>query len=126
MNAACIGHNRSDLESISQNESWVTDSRFAKPARVVRVLLERNDDDLVLHLKLAHDSGHSEMEWRFVGVIQLKFRGESTDLLGLVLLQCEDLTSHGWEGTRFKVKDYEEEFVSFLCRDIEEVVASPA
>jgi hypothetical protein len=106
-------------------KNWSTDNRFAKAARVIRVVLARdNDDGLILQLKLTYDSDHSEMEWRFVGVTQLQFHGESTDLLALVLLQCEDVSSHGWEGIRFRVKDYEEEFVSFLCADIQEVVGS--
>ncbi len=105
-------------------KSWLNDHRFAKSARVVRVLLERSDEGLILFLKLIADSDHSEMEWRFVRVTQLKFRGESTELLGLVLLQCEDVTSQGWEGIRFRVKDYEGEFLSFFCEDIEEVEMS--
>jgi len=39
-------------------------------------------------------------------------------------MQCEDIRSNGWEDARFEVKDYEEEFVSFLCRDVDEVVSS--
>ena len=105
-------------------KSWTMDSRFAKPARVIRVFLERTEEGLTLRLKLNHGPGRSDMEWCFRGVTQLRFRGESTELLELVLLQCENVASQGWEETRFRVKDYEEEFVSFFCTDIQEVGTS--
>jgi hypothetical protein len=92
-----------------------------KVARVQRVLVERADERLNLLLKLADAADHTEVEWHFDGVTQLQFLGESTDLLGLVLLKSEDLTSSGWDGVRYRVKDYEEEFVSFYCMGIREV-----
>jgi len=100
---------------------WTKDSPLAKPARITRVLLERNEAGLVLLLKVQSDADHSEVELRFVGVTKLRFRGETTELLGLVLLQFEEMTSQGWEETRFRVKDYEEEFLSFYCRSIEKI-----
>lgn len=32
---------------------------------------------------------------------------------------AEDISARGWDGARFLVKDYEEEFMSFVCRDID-------
>ena len=94
----------------------IGDSRFSKPVRVVRLLLERNEEGLSLTLR--SDADGAEVELRFVGVSQLRFRGATTGLLGLVLLQYEDIASQGWEDIRFRVTDYEEEFVSFYCADI--------
>jgi hypothetical protein len=85
----------------------------------VRVLLERNDGNMSLVLALQSSADQSEAELRFNRITQLRFRGDTTDLSGLVLLQCEDVASRGWEGVRFMVKDYEEEFISFYCDDIE-------
>jgi hypothetical protein len=103
--------------------NWLSDPRFRIAARVVRVRLERDESGLTLFLRFAVPN-HGEMEWRFTRVSQLRFRGRSTELLGLVRMQCEDIRSNGWEDAHFQVKDYEEEFVSFLCRDIDEVPSS--
>ena len=93
---------------------------FSKAARVKRVLVERAEEGLSFSLSFADPADQTQVEWRFDGVTQLRFRGEATDLLGLVLLQSEDLTSSGWDGARYRVKDYEEEFVSFYCMAIQE------
>ena len=93
---------------------------FSKTARVQRVLVERAGEGLTLSLRLSDAADHTEVDWYFDGVTQLRFRGESTDLLNLVLLQSEDLTSNGWDGVRYRVTDYEEEFVSFYCIGIGE------
>jgi hypothetical protein len=105
---------------------WTKESPLAKPARITRVLLERNEEGLVLLLKVRSDAEESEVELRFIGVTQLRFRGETTELLGLVLLQFKEMTSQGWEEARFRVKDWEEEFLSFYCKTIERVVAPPS
>lgn len=101
-----------------------SDDRFSSPVRIRRVVLERQEGELVLLLKVVFEANLSEVEWRFSGVSQLRFRGETTDLLGIVRLQCEDIASQGWEGKRFRVKDYEEEFISFFCGDFGEVPQS--
>ena len=31
---------------------------------------------------------------------------------------AEDVSSDGWRGVRFHVKDYEDPFISFLCGDM--------
>jgi hypothetical protein len=98
-----------------------SDSPFTKPTRIVRVLLERREQGLELVIRFRREANHFEQDLRFVGVTELQFRGETTDLTGLVLLQCEDISSRGWENAHFRVKDYEEEFVSFYCRAIEDV-----
>lgn len=100
---------------------WKEDARFKKASRVSRVVLEREGDNLQLQLHLSTDV--IEMRWRFAGVTQLRFRGEATDLQGLVLLEAEDITQKGWEGARFRIRDIEEEFISFLCSDVAEVTS---
>ena len=73
------------------------------------------------------DRRRSSPEFRYgtcFRATQLRFLSASTDLLGLVLLQCEDVSSLGWEGIRYRVQDIEEEFVSFFCCDIAEVVVA--
>ncbi len=99
----------------------IRDIGFSKTAKVQRVLVERSEEGLTLSIRLADAADHTVVEWYFDGVTELRFRGDSTDLLGLVRLQSEDLASHGWDGVRFRVKDYEEEFVSFYCMAIREV-----
>ncbi len=82
------------------------------------------DQGLTLSLGLTSEADHTEAEWRFAGVTQLRFRGDSTELLGILLLQCEDVSSLGWDGTRYRVRDYEEEFVSFYCEAIQVIPRS--
>jgi hypothetical protein len=94
------------------------DSRLAKPLPVVRVLVERAVEGLSLSLSFQPSSGGAPVEVRFLGVTQLRFRGEGVDLGGLVLLQSEDVEAQGWENIRYRVKDYEEEFVAFYCAEI--------
>ncbi len=94
---------------------------LAKPARVVRVLIERAEKELSLTLTLAYEAAQSVIEWRFEGVTQLRFRGDCTDLLNVVVLQCDDIRNQGWEGASYRVRDYEEEFVSFFCMQVTEV-----
>ena len=93
----------------------IGDSRFSHPARVVQLSIERTEDKLGLRLTLENTVEKVRLEVRFVGVRQLRFRTDPTDLLGLVLMQCDNVTDRGWEGIRFEIKDYEEEFISFYC-----------
>ncbi|RYZ12615.1 MAG: hypothetical protein EOO70_09050 [Myxococcaceae bacterium] len=90
----------------------------SRPARVVRLLVERTDDELIVHLELRGDADPCGVHLCFEGVIQLRFLGEETDLGGLVLLQFRDMSADGWEGIRLRVEDYEGEFISFYCRDV--------
>jgi len=53
------------------------------------------------------------------GVADVKFRGERTELKELVLLLAEEISSSGLEGARYSGKEYEEEVISFVCREIE-------
>ena len=93
--------------------------RVAPPGRVVRVVLERDEDGLTVVLWLVPEGESVATEIKFRGASGVRFLGEDTALTGLVHLLAEDITSRGWEGIRFRVKDSEEELVSFLCRDIE-------
>jgi hypothetical protein len=87
-------------------------------SRVVLISLSRDGDELSLVLRLRDQQARSEVSYEFLNVSDLRFRGERTELKELVLLLAEDVTSDGWEGVRFRVKDYEEEFISFLYREI--------
>lgn len=85
----------------------------------MRLVLEWTAEVLSLTLTVRPQHRTTTTELRFVGVRELRFRGERTELQEIVLLTAEDVSSHGWEGVRFRVKDYEEEFISFLCAEIE-------
>lgn len=85
---------------------------------MVLISLSRDGDELSLVLRLRDQQARSEVSYEFLNVSDLRFRGERTELKELVLLLAEDVTSDGWEGVRFRVKDYEEEFISFLYREI--------
>ena len=93
--------------------------RIADPSRVVRMILERDDKELSITFVLLPEGSRSTIEVRCRGVGDMRFRGETTELTELVLLLAEDISSTGWEGARYRVKDYEEEFVSFVCRSID-------
>lgn len=97
-----------------------TSVRLTAPSRVVRLVLERPaDQELMITLTLVSDGTSSTNEVRFRGVSDVHFRGDRTELSGIVLFLVEDISSRGWEGARFRVKDYEEEFLSFQCREID-------
>ena len=103
--------------------NWRNDTRLAEPLRVTRVVLEREGNGLILSLRLRNDSDASEVELIFLDVTDLRFRSTTIELTGLVLLQFEDIRKNGWEGIHFCVKDYEEEFILFYCRDIKEAAS---
>jgi len=81
--------------------------------------LERTKSELVLVMSLVPLTAGPQIDLRFVGVSDLTFRGERTELTGIVLLIADDISARGWDGSKFRVKDYEEEFISFVCREIE-------
>lgn len=88
--------------------------------RVYHLSLEKAEDGLALTLRMRAASSNRELTVRFAGVTELRFRGPTTDLNGLVRLQLEDVAAAGMEEVRFRVKDYEEEFVSFSCRSFDD------
>src|SRR5690242_19012989 len=91
--------------------------RLAGPARIVRLVLDRNSDkELTIVLNLIPEGQSSTIELRFCGASDVRFRGERTELKEIVILFAEDISSSGWEGANFRVKDYEEDFISFVCR----------
>ena len=93
--------------------------RLAEPSRIVRLVLERSDDDLTITFRLLPHGASDPIEVRCRGAADVRFRGERTELKELVLLVAEEISSSGWEGARYFVKDYEEEVISFVCRDID-------
>ena len=94
------------------------ESRLAEPSRVVRIGIERSDAGLLISLSLVPIDSSRVIELRFVGASDVQFLGERTELSEIVLLLAEDITSRGWEGLNFRVRDYENEFLSFVCREI--------
>jgi hypothetical protein len=84
-----------------------------------RLVLRREGEELTLVLTVASEASDVSVVVVFRGVSDLKFLGERTLLTECVLLVARDISADGWEDARFRVKDYEEEFVSFVCREIE-------
>lgn len=92
--------------------------RLAPPSRVVALVLDRDEEELRMTLRLRPDGGGDPLELRFSGVTSLRFRGATVELNEIALLLAEDISTRGLERIRFHVKDYEEELVSFECREI--------
>jgi hypothetical protein len=70
-------------------------------------------------VNLVPQGASNAIELRFKGALDVRFRGERTELTEIVDLLVDDISSREWEGARFRVKDYEEEFISFVCREID-------
>jgi hypothetical protein len=94
--------------------------RLADPSRVVRIAIDRSNDDLTITFHLLPLGASEPIEVRFIGAADVRFRGDRTELKEIVLLMVEDISSRGLEGANFLVKDYEEEFISFVCRKIDQ------
>jgi hypothetical protein len=92
--------------------------KLAEPSRVKEIVLSRTEEELVVRIRLVPEGGIEEADYVFRGVGDLRFRGERTDLTQIVALAIEDITNFGWDGVRYRVRDYEEEFVSFLCQEV--------
>lgn len=90
---------------------------LTEAGRVRSLMLERLDEELVLSMTLVQLGAPRAVTLTFRGVASLRFQGEYTELNEVVLLVAADISSRGWEGARFSVRDYEEEFVGFTCRD---------
>lgn len=98
---------------------------LAESSRVVRLTLDRMSGELCLRLLLEGAESGADLSLTFFGVSELRFRSERTELMELVLLVVEDLSSRGLEDVRFRVKDSEEEFASFYCREIRKESIAP-
>ncbi|MEZ4299186.1 MAG: hypothetical protein R3B70_29825 [Polyangiaceae bacterium] len=83
--------------------------------------LSRCNDDLTVTFVLMPLEADEAVKLRCTGVSDLRFRGPNTDLNGIVLLMAQDISARGWEGIRLQVVDYDEEFVSFYCREVEKI-----
>lgn len=85
----------------------------------IQMSLEAEDMSLVLLIKFhPRHSPQDDMEFWFKGVRDLRFHGNPTILGGVVVLKIEDMLSSGWERIQYRVKDDEEEFISFFCSDL--------
>jgi hypothetical protein len=93
--------------------------RLADLSRIVRLVFDRGDDDLTITFRLLPQGASEPIEVRCRGAADVRFRGERTELKELVLLLAEEISSSGWEGAKYRVKDYEEEVISFVCREID-------
>jgi hypothetical protein len=91
---------------------------LAGVSRVVSLSLSRDGEGLSIVLRMREEESRTEIGYEFSNVSNVKFRGERTELNELVLIMSEDISSNGWEGVRFRIGDYEEEFLSFLCGDM--------
>ncbi|MEO7596178.1 MAG: hypothetical protein ABI134_33520 [Byssovorax sp.] len=81
--------------------------------------LEAEDMSLFLLIKFhPRHLPQNAREFWFKGVRDLRFQGDPTILGGVVVLNIEDISSSGWEGIRYRVKDQEGEFISFFCSDV--------
>ena len=96
--------------------------RLGALSRVLELSLLRDGESLSLFLRMREEGTNEEVRYTFSDVSDLRFRGERTELKELVLLLSEDVSSDGWERVRFRVKDYEEEFISFLCGDLHRLI----
>lgn len=96
-----------------------TSFRLAAPGRVTRLVLERDQDELSIVLRILPEADAGAVEVRCSGAYDVQFLGERTELNELVLLLAEDVSSSGWEGAKFRVMDSEEELISFVCREID-------
>jgi hypothetical protein len=92
--------------------------RLSGPGRILRIELERLENELVLQITHSGDE-HASERLRFRHARDVRFRGETTELVELATLMVRDVAADGWDGVRFHVRDYEEEVISFYCRAIE-------
>lgn len=97
--------------------------RLCAPSRAVRLVLERGKDgmDIIMTLRPIEPAIPHEVRLKFGRVSNVRFRGERTELTEIVSLFARDVSQDGLEGIRFLVRDDEEEFISFGCREIEEL-----
>ena len=91
--------------------------KLCELSRVEEVVLAREGEELILRLRLIAEPGGEQTAFTFHDVRDLRFRSQPIDLGGLVVLMKENVINHGWDKVRFRIKDYEEEFISFYCRD---------
>ena len=83
--------------------------------RVVELALRRDSSGLQLILRLQPVDQSSVVTLYFSGVVDLRFLGPTTELNNLVTLEVEDISTRGWEDLQYRVRDVEEEFLSFYC-----------
>lgn len=87
-------------------------------SRVLRLVLERRSSELSLNLRLREIDSDRVLEITFGHVSDLRFRRPPT-LSEIVLLLSENVSSFGLERLHYRIKDAEEEFISFWCETIE-------
>lgn len=91
-------------------------TRVCAPGRIARVVLEQGEGGLSLVVTMRPLDGLRSIVVRFHDVRDLRFRGESVELISrVVLLLARDMTADGWDGVRYRVSDAEEEFAAFYC-----------
>jgi hypothetical protein len=85
--------------------------------RVVRLEFRRADAELSIEIDLLSDKSTLE-HFRFFGAHDVVVRSGGGELNQRLRLFATDVRGRGMELTRFLVKDYEEEFISFACIEI--------
>jgi hypothetical protein len=91
-------------------------------SRVVRVALVRDGErtDILMTLRPLEPPNADDCRIRFVNVCDVRFLDERVSVGGqVVLLLARDVSADGLEGIGYRVRDSEEEFISFACGTIE-------
>ena len=97
-----------------------TTARPTGPICVTEIQMTLEAEDMSISLLIKFHPRHlpqNDMTLSFKGVRDLRFYGNPTILGGVVAMEIEDISSSGWEGIRYRVKDLEGEFISFYCSD---------
>ena len=82
---------------------------------------ELQDGDCVLSLDLAKDSKSTSqaIALRFVGVTNLDIKGFGGGIRQISGLHIENISDQQWDRITYRVFDYEDGKISFLCRNYE-------
>lgn len=62
----------------------------------------------------------------FSDVSNLKLNFEGTSIPQIAGFDIVDVSNQGWEGINFQIEDYENDRISFNCRDVEAKSVKPA
>lgn len=85
--------------------------------RHLSVRAAEDEDGIEISLEMSfHGAGAGSLVVRCSGIRDLVFRQPWTSDLKLHRLMVDDVSESQWEGVAFKVRDLEEECLSFACR----------
>lgn len=88
---------------------------------VQRIFPEVDTPELTLELDLTSETGNDSrrLALSFTGVRNLRLQQPSWSLFQMTTLQIMSIAEDQWEGLKYKVRDDEEDSVSFTCSDFE-------